>query len=258
VRQASLVAFYGRKRGPLGKFLRSCQDRVVHSIQQLGAEARFYPSPLLQMHATVIGLERRCQDTLENRNFHAFRGCSRDMRLPELFRFIISCSHFPIWVQIGGFEDRDYSFQSRGMRPYQRSFSLQGRIAVVIGWPVCAERGTGEQSSVVILEDLRRSFQRFNVLHRWHKTPADVDNDLYIRLGLFEGKLQASECNSVEDELRRALSESPLIEQLTVSDLALVSYPADDETLPTARSKVFQLTDPRLQERDFVAGLYSD
>jgi hypothetical protein len=47
-----------------------------------------------------------------------------------------------------------------------------------------------------------------------------------------------------------------LIVQLMVSDLAVVSYPADDETLPEARSKVFQLTDPRLQDQDFVAGFY--
>jgi hypothetical protein len=239
-------------------------------MQQLGAGVRFYPSSLPQMHATVVGLERRRQDGLENRNFHALRGCSKVMRLPELFRFIINCDHFPLWVQIGGFEDRDYSFQSRGARPYQRSFSLQGRIAVVIGWPVRAERRADEQlfagiaprhreeaDCPAILEDLRRSFQRFNVLHRWHQTPADADDDLYIRLGLFEGELHTSERSSIEDEIRRALSESPpLIVQLTVSDLAVVSYPADDETLPEARSKVFQLTDPRLRDQDFVAGLY--
>jgi hypothetical protein len=35
---------------------------------------------LEQIHATVIGLERRTQSGFENRNFHAFRGCSKARR----------------------------------------------------------------------------------------------------------------------------------------------------------------------------------
>lgn len=270
VRQASLVALYGRKPAVLGDFLTLCQDRIGAAMQRHGISGKFCPYSLPQMHATVVGLERRSQDGLENRNLHAFRGLSRVMHLPAFFEFILACNHLPFHVQIGGFQDREYRFQSRGGRPYHRSFSLEGRTAVVIGWPVrtagCATaRSSGEtaarhgevQDYPNNLEDLRRSAQRFNVLHRWHRQSADVDNDLYIRLGLFESEPPDRQRGLIEDEIRRGLSTSlPLILELTVADLAVVSYPADDQTLPETRSEAFPLTDPRLRDEHFIAGLY--
>jgi hypothetical protein len=217
------------------------------------------------MHATVIGLEKRRGDGLENRNFHALKARAKVMRLPALFEFMLNCKYFPFHAQIGGFQDRDYPFQSRGARPYRRSFSLQENIPVVMGWPIGVERCGGDQltsrtalqSYPTNLEDLRRRAQRFNVLHRWHRRSTDVDNDLYIRLGIFEGELSDSRREALEDEIRRALSAlPPLIVKLAVSDLAVVSYPADDETLPEMRSEAVPLTDPRLLDEDFVAGLY--
>lgn len=270
MRQASLVAFYGRKPAALEMFLRRCQDRIGAAMQRHGISGKFCPYSLPQMHATVVGLERWSQDGLENRNFHAFRGLSRVMHLPELFEFVLSCKYLPFHVQIGGFQDREYPFQSRGGRPYHRSFSLDGRTPVVLGWPVrpggCATArysgGTaarhGEaQHYPTNLENLRRSAQRFHVLHRWHRQSADVDNDLYVRLGLFESELPDPQRELIENELRAALSASlPLIVELTVADLAVVSYPADDQTLPQARSEVFPLTDPRLRDEHVIAGLY--
>lgn len=271
MRQASLVAFYGRKPAILEDFLRLCQDRIGAAMQRHRIGGKFCPYSVPQMHATVVGLERRSQDGLENRNLHAFRGLSRVMHLPELLEFILACNHLPFHVQIGGFQDREYPFQSRGGRPYRRSFSLDGRTAVVIGWPVrtagCATaRSSGEttarhgegQDYPTNLEDLRRSTQRFNVLHRLHRQCADVDNDLYVRLGLFESELPDPQRELIERELRAALSASlPLIVELTVANLAVISYPADDQTLPEARSEAFPLTDPRLRDEHFIAGLYS-
>jgi hypothetical protein len=192
------------------------------------------------------------------------------MRLPELFEFILGSLDFPFDAQFGGFEDRDYSFQSRGARPYHRSFSLQDRTAVMIGWPLRRGREgarpprassslrRGARAYPMILDDLRRSAQRFNVLHRWHRESTDVDNDLYLRLGILESELADSQRGQVEAEIRQVLSASvPLIVRLTLSDLAVVSYPAADETLPIARSKVVQLGDPRLRNEDFIAQLYA-
>jgi hypothetical protein len=263
VRQATLVAFYGPKRGRLGHLLRSWQDRLGWSIRQLGAEMVFRPYPLAQVHATVLGLERLLQPGLHNRNLHEFRGRAQAMRLPELFTFILESGHLPFEAQFGGFEDRDYPFQSRGARPYHRSFSIQGRTAVVIGWPVRAARHDHDgrpttRAYPLILDELRRSAQKFNVLHRWHRGAFDVDNDLYLRLGLLDGELVDSQRELVEQDMRRALGASlPLTVRIWPSDLAVVSYPADEETLPIGRSEVVQLTDPRLQSEDFVAQLYA-
>ena len=260
MRQATLVAFYGAKRGPLSRLLRSWQDRLGRSIGQTGAADVFRPYPLAQIHATVLGLERVLGPGFCNRNLHEFRGRSEVMRLPELFAFILQSGRLPFDVQFGGFEDRDHPFRSWGAPPYYRSFSIQGRTAVVIGWPARALRD-GRASArdwPPILDELRRSAQRFNVLHRWHREPSDVDNDLYLRLGLLEGDLADWQRELVEDDMRRALAASPpSIVRIGPSDLAVVAYPADEETLPIGRSEVVRLTDPRLRHEDFVAGLYS-
>ncbi len=260
MRQATLVAFYGQKRGPLGHLLRTWQDQLDRSVQQLGAGIVFRPYPLAQVHATVLGLERLPQPALYNRNMLDFRGELRAMRLPELFGFILESGHLPFDAQFGGFEDCDYPFRSRGARPFDRSFSIQGRTAVVIGWPVRAarDRRSSAPDWPLILDELRRSAQRFGVLHRWHPEPSDVDNDLYLRLGLLDGELAASQRELVEQEMRRALSaSSPSTVRVGPSDLAVVAYPAGEETLPVGRSEVVRLTDPRLRREDFVAELYA-
>jgi hypothetical protein len=250
------LALYGPKPGPFGDFLRSCQDRVRESIRQLGTLASFRSYSLAQIHATLIGLER-VDSSGRNRNFDAFRGAARVMRLPELFRFLIESDDFPFWIQFGGFEDRDYPFRSRGARPYDRSFSLQGALAVVMGWPVRPDRGEDARYPQT-LDRLRRNAQRFNVLHRWHPEPADIDNDLYLRLGAIEGELRDTDRQSIEDAIRTALSAAPPLHvRLGVSDLCVVSYPEGDEALPEARTRVFRLTDPRLHDDEGVARLYA-
>jgi hypothetical protein len=120
----------------------------------------------------------------------------------------------------------------------------------VIGWPVQSTRD-GRPSTPewpLTLEELRRSAQRFNVLHRWHREPADVDNDLYLRLGVLDGELAESQRELIEQDLRRAMSGSPpCTVRISASDLAVVAYPAGEETLPIGRSEVVPLTDHRLR-----------
>jgi hypothetical protein len=259
VRQATLVAFYGPKRDPLRHYLRSWQQRLARSIRRIGAETIFRRYPLAQVHATVLGLERVPQPGLYNRNMLDFRGELRTMRLPELFGLMLESGDIPFDAQFGGFEDREYPFRSRGARPFDRSFSIQGKTAVVIGWPVRTRRGGASNHDwPSVLDELRRSAQGFNVLHRWHREPADVDNDLYLRLGLLDGELADSQRELVEQEMRRALGgSSPSSVPIGPSDLAVVAYPAGEETLPVDRSEVVRLTDPRLRRADFVAGLYA-
>jgi hypothetical protein len=260
VRQATLVAFYGQKRGPLGHLLRAWQDRLARSIREIGAEITFRPYPPAQVHATLLGLESLPQPAMHNRNMLAFRGELRAMRLPELLGFILESGHLPFDAQFGGFEDRDYPFRSRGARPFDRSFSIQGRTAVVIGWPVRAarDRRSSAPEWPPVLDELRRSAQGFGVLHRWHRELSDVDSDLYLRLGLLDRELADSQRELVEQEMRRALSESPpAMVRIGPSDLAVVAYPDGEEALPIDRIEVVWLTDPRLRHEDFVAGLYA-
>ena len=260
MRQATLVAFYGPKRDPLDRFLRSWQERLGRAIDQLGAEFVFRPYPLAQIHATLLGLERLPQPGLYNRNLHDLGGRLQAMRLPELCGFILDSGQLPFNVRFGGFEDREYPFRSRGARPYHRSFSIQGRTAVVIGWPAQTARDGRPTTRdwPLTLDELRRSAQGFNVLHRWHREPFEVDNDLYLRLGLIDGELTEPQRQLVEQEMRRAMSGSPpSAVRISASELAVVSYPAGEETLPVDRCDIVRLTDTRLRSEDFVAGLYA-
>jgi hypothetical protein len=260
VRQATLVAFYGPKRSPLGQLLGTRQDQLGRTLRQLGSQLVFRPYPLAQVHATILGLERVPGPGVDNRNMHELRGELRAMRLPELFGFILDSGRLPFDVQLGGFEERDQPFRSRGARPYQRSFSIQGRTAVVIGWPVHAVRDgrPATREWPLTLEQLRRGAQRFNVLHRWHREPADVDNDLYLRLGVLDGELAQPQRELVEHEMRRAMSASPpATVGISASDLAVVAYPPGEETLPIGCSEIVRLTDPRLRREDFIAELYA-
>jgi hypothetical protein len=220
----------------------------------------------------MVGLERWAPPGFENRNFRELRGRAKVMRLAQLFDFLRTCDYFPFHAQFGGFDHRDYPFQSRGARPYERSFSLEGRIAVMIGWPVRDAGCTGDHVSLgaaagsspgaraypTVLEDLRKGARTFGVLHRWHQKPQDVDNDLYLRLGMLETELPNRQAGLLQDAMRRALSAAPpTVVRLAVSDLAVVAYPTDDETLPEDRSLAFRLADPRLCDQDFLADLYA-
>jgi hypothetical protein len=260
VRQATLVAFYGPKRNPLRHLLRSWQQRLGRSTRRIGGQPAFRPSPLAQTHATLLGLERLPGPDLHNRNVHEFRGQLRTMRLPELFAFLLGSDHLPFAVRFGGFAERDYPFRSRGAWPYHRSFSIQGRTAVVIGWPAQTARDgcPTTRDWPLTLDELRRSAQGFNVLHRWHREPADIDNDLYLRLGVLDGELTEPQRQLVEQEMRRAMSGSPSSTvRISASDLAVVAYPAGAETLPVDRCEIVPLADPRLQSEDFIAELYA-
>jgi hypothetical protein len=257
--QASLVAFYGPKTGPLRHFLRRCLDGVTGAIEKHAAGCSFRPYSLGQIHATVIGLERTTPASFENRNLHVLRGACRSMELIRFFCFLRESERLPLQAQFGGFANIDYPFASRGARPYDRTFSIQGEIAVVIGWPIGAAPGgfTAAQTYPRVVDDLRREAQRFNVLHRWHRRPTDVDNDLYVRLGLVDGELLPPERALIEAEIRGRLSaSSPVIVRLGIADLTVVSYPSDDESLPEDRTRTVALADSRLQDESFIAGLY--
>jgi hypothetical protein len=225
-RQLTLVAWYGEKPQALVGLLKRCQDELRDLIGRLDAGVSFQPYSLAQIHATVLGLERQASSGFENRNFSQFRGSSKAMRLPPLFEYLAACPHLPLDVRFGGFAEQDVSFLSRSARPYERSFSLQGDKAVLIGWPF------GTEGYVRKLEAIRRQAETFHVLHRWHERPSDADNDAYLRLGTLSAEVPEDHRDVVTSAMRRILSAAPPVSvRLAASDLAVVAYPADIDTL---------------------------
>ena len=215
---------------------------------------------LRQVHATLVGLER---EGTSNRNFQKYRDRQVRMDLTGLLHFLSLGGRLPFHIQLGGFQDRDYPFTNWGQNPYRRSFSIQGDKVVVMGWPL---RGVlpnpalpsgpmidwiqESRSYPNVLDDLRRAFQSFNVLHKYHPTLTDVDNDFFLRLGVLE---EAAAQEDVEAKLREHLSRTPLVIEVGLAELSIVAY--EDESLPWGNSEFWPLTDPQVTG-ELIAMLY--
>jgi hypothetical protein len=227
MRQATLVAAYGKKPDPLSKLISDCQDRIA---KRLGI--CFHRYSVHQVHGTVIGLE--CVEALHlhNRNLAEYRVEWKTMNLHGYFSHLQVTDLLPREIQIGGFENRTYPFKSRTQRPYLRSFSIQGDKAVLMGWPVNRETATYPET----LEDIRKKAQAFYILHSWHRKVEDIDNDLYMRIGLFDPvPTDVQVIHSLEIEMRDMLADlQPTFFEISKASLSVVSY--RDEALPLKSS----------------------
>jgi hypothetical protein len=229
--RATVVAYYGRKPPELLDFLVRVQARI--GIALGGA---FKPYEPQQIHATIVGLEgvlRR--DQLLNQNFLTLRGQARAVSLSSVLDLLHDTELLPMEIQIGGFRPGvNYGFFSRGLSPNVRSFSLRNGIAVGIGWPVA----DGQYPDT--LDRLRRAFQNIHVLHKYHQSAGDVDNDLYFVLGRHSSKLNGASLEGAEREIARYFSANPRVVPLRLEDLSVACY--TDESLPMTATAVLPAT----------------
>jgi hypothetical protein len=225
LRQAAIVAYHGGAPQPLAALLRAVQALVAG---ELGAG--FRPRPLAAVHATLVGLERTEHGEPVNLNRHALTESDDAMDLAGLFGHLCSLLRSGgLTVRFGGFSDRDYRISSRGTRLYQRSFILDRGRFVLIGWPT-SRSGTGGEPTLA-LDEIRRSAQRFNVVHKYHPTPDAVDADCYLVVGACEPPdLAAAELAGVQHRVREFLVRNPTSVGLAAADLSLVAY--TDVALP--------------------------
>lgn len=251
--QATIVALYGEKPEPLRSLLASLQADVADALGR-----RFKPYRLDQIHATIVGLERdeRQATRLVNRNLATLQGREAAMDFAGLLAFVRTSSLIPFAVQIGGFAERDYPFTSRGARPFDRSVSLQGSSAVVMGWPVSAMPAAGQPQAQIAgemagcryppsLAQLRRGAERFGIVHAYHTNAAGLDNDFYFRLGMIAAPetIEDGLAESVAQRLRRRLAvQPPVWASIGLSQLSVAFYAAPE--LPCATTQVFPLDDP--------------
>jgi hypothetical protein len=161
------------------------------------------------------------------------------MDLGGALRFLHEMPNPLFTVEIGGFRrEAIYPFLSRGLHPYHRSFAVQGEIAVVMGWPV------EEHSYPMFLDMLRRGFQRYGVLHKYHVTEDQVDNDFHIVLGRVDRtRVSQQRIEEVEEMMRLYMAEKMGRRRFAVytEDLSLVAY--EETTLSPRKSKRFSLED---------------
>ena len=229
-----MVVGYGSKPRAFEDLITELQDRLA---SQLGCAFRSYALP--QVHSTIVGLEGiREADQILNLNFMRLRGERRAMALGRALA-VLDGQALPLRIRIGGFAAaRSYPFTSRGKHPYARSFALQGSQAVVIGWPASGS------AFPLALEDLRRSFARdANVLHKYHVSTSDVDNDFFFVLGkIDESRIDEPSRARIELGVRQRLADrEPLIVAWGRDHVSVVAY--EDPLLPPSSSRAFPLDD---------------
>jgi hypothetical protein len=253
MRQITVVALYGPKSSDFAALITRCQG-LVQSLLDVG----FRPYDPYQIHATIFGLERKIPSALYNANFSRYRGRDLMMNLEGILDYLRRCGHFPLQIQIGGFEKRDYPFVSRQACPYQRSFSIQGNKVVMLGWPIRGKpfpRPPGTSSALageanlypLTLDVIRHAAQAHGVLHAYHRERTDVDNDLFFRIGLLIDQLSLPEKvgATLEAEARRFLSiQPPLVLDIHLEQVSVALY--EEDTLPRSSTRVWSLADPDL------------
>jgi len=245
--QATLVAFYGEKRDPLGALI----DELHEALGELLGSA-FTRYAREQVHATLVGLESTETDRRINLNLSKSSPTGESpppMDLAGYLRQLREATDLPFRVQFGGFRDRPYSFTSRSLRPFLRSFSLRGPFAVLVGWP------WSDGAPPPTLDRIRRAAGVHHIQHQYHRAADDFDNDLYMRLGSVDREcIGESRARWVEDSIREWLAGQPPV-SLSVGpkDLSVVSYA--DPTLPWGSCRQIPLQDIDL-ESELLAQLH--
>ncbi len=218
----SAVAFYGPKTGPLREALAAVQALITEHIGE-----DFRPYSLEQVHATLIALDGARDPgtgTIVNAYLLAHAGVRREMDLPRVMDILARRFATPLRVRIGGFRpDQEIPFASRGQHLAERTFSVQNKAFVLMGWPAVSLTGAGRP-----LDELRREMDGANVRHKYHVHATDVDNDLYLVVGHHTG--------APPDALARAsvavrdrLAANPVDLAIGLTDVKIVA--ADSHTL---------------------------
>jgi len=233
----TLVAYYDRKTEGFSGLV----DELQHRLASLLGD-HFTPYERKQVHATIIGLEGvRDGNRVLNKNYLRLRQKARFMDFKSVNEAIDHVlEHLPIQIRFGGIKQGGhYPFTSRGEHPFARSFVIYDGIAVGIGWPI-----QGSEFPPT-LERLRRGFNKANVLHKYHRSDPDSDNDFFFVLGRVDSrKLDARSMDSAVCDIRNFLElRDPVRCELRGEHLSLVSY--RDPSLPRDSSNAYEVTDIR-------------
>ncbi len=243
----TLVAYYGPKEdGEVRGLIETAQGLLREALK-----TAFDSYDIEQVHGTIVGLEgTRVGNLVINTNFVRRRQSLKAFSLQRAIEIAGSMPQFDI--RIGGFKDGTaYPFTSRGLHPYLRSFSIQGDIAVAMGWPVDGDRFP------LHLDRLRKKFTAANALHAYHSALDDIDNDFYFVLG----RIKRSEVSDLalqllQEKMRDALAElDPVGIRIDKSCLRIVAY--SDARLPSGECQAFSLEDAARNVANLVA-LYDE
>ena len=218
------VALYGPKDGALKELLQSVQKILS---KQLGD--RFKPYTLEQIHSTLIRLDWFADELsglAVNRRYHEVAGVARPMMLDRALGILLSSLEPPLHIRIGAYRPGgEATFSSRGVHPYQRMFSVQGDAFVLLGWPLSTVvSGISKKP----LDDLRKEMGEVNILHWYHGSPADFDNDFHMVIG-HHAEAASDRIAAAVEAVREYLSEHPI--DIAVGSQQVTIIASDSPTL---------------------------
>ncbi len=224
--QLSLVALFGDKKQHYPELWSLLQELQSVIETSLGKE-NFRRYEEFRVHATIVGLEGyRDDEHIWSKTCYETLKIHRAMDIAGLLEFLLNehSPFLPLSIQVGGFKESVvYPFRSRGHAPYFRSFSIQNEIAVTMGWPV------QNNSYISGMDRLRRSFNQFNVVHKYHNSDQAYDNDFFFVLGNVTPGLSGEVVNACQDQMRKILAcnDLPPI-KITQDQLKIIAYPEGD------------------------------
>jgi len=146
------------------------------------------------------------------------------MDLPRVMDILARRFAAPLPVRIGGFRPgQPVPFTSRGQHLAERTFTVQDRAFVLMGWPADSLAGGARP-----LDELRREMNAAGVLHRYHARAAEVDNDMHLVVGHHAGA-PADTLARAAAAVRDKLAADPADLAISRDDVKIVA--ADSHTL---------------------------
>ncbi len=222
------VALYGTKSGELKRMLETVQALLRDRLRE-----GFRPYRLDQVHSTVIRLDGVADaqtGLIINSRHLEVTGIQRAMDLARALEILAARLTPPLSIRIGGYgPGSPAAFSSRGQHPHERMFSVQGNAFVLVGWPVST---VGDGSPPLPLDALRRQMNEANIVHWYHRSAADVDNDFHLVVGHHDSAPEHQTKQAV-DAVRAYLAQRPVRVAVGTDQVTIIA--ADSPTLAPAR-----------------------
>jgi hypothetical protein len=222
------VALYGPKTGELKGLLETVQALLSESLRD-----GFRPYTLDQVHGTVVRLDGTADaqtGRVVNRRYLEITGIPRAMDHARALEILAARLTPALSIRIGGCEpDTAAAFSSRGQHPHERMFSVQGNAFVLVGWPVST---VTDGISSRPLDELRRAMNEANILHWYHESATDVDNDFHLVVGHHDG-VPEHETKDAVRAVRAYLARHPVQVEVGADQMTIIA--ADSPTLAPAQ-----------------------
>jgi len=207
----------------LGKLYEPADERLVHGticgVEGRVNDGQIFNTTMLKRHNVDVKIAPQCG--VQSVNIDGFLAYFHQ-------------APWPVTFQIGGIvPNQENPYTSRP--PFERMFSIQENgFVVMIGWPLLAP----DKSFAPYLLGVRKYFEKFGIVHKYHINPVLQDNDLFIVLGTlnydewekaqrksdaFE-KVFNDQITEAEETVRQYLSSKPAMFEIDKDNTFLVKY----------------------------------